>query len=65
MIANLTEIDVNKMRQGRLNKLEQQMISGVQKEFENRKLFINDTSNSSVRLLRDLCRLHIERECGF
>jgi replicative DNA helicase len=62
MIANLTEIDVNKMRQGRLNKLEQQMISGVQKEFENRKLFINDTSNSSVRLLRDLCRLHIERD---
>ena len=62
MISCLTEIDVEKLRRGKLNKLEQKMVKGVQKEFEDRKLLINDSSNSSVRKLRDMCRLHIERD---
>ena len=62
MISCLTEIDVEKLRRGKLNKLEQKMVKGVQKEFEDRKLLINDSSNSSVRKLRDMCRVHIERD---
>jgi replicative DNA helicase len=62
MIANLTEIDVEKLRRGRLNDLERKLVQGVQKEFEERKFLINDSSNSSVRKLRDMCSTHIERE---
>lgn len=61
MISNLTEIDVSLISQGNLNQLQVNMVKGVEKEFEGRKLFINDSSYSTVRSVRDLCRKHIEK----
>ena len=62
MISNLTDIDVEKIRRGELNEMEFTLLRGVEKEFEERKLFINDTTLTSVRHVRDLCRVHIERD---
>lgn len=63
MISNLTDIDVEKIRSGDLNEMEFKLLRGVEKEFELRKLFINDSSLSSVRYLNELCRVHLERDC--
>jgi replicative DNA helicase len=62
MISSLTELDFSRIRQGHLNELQLKLVRGVDKEFVDRKLFINDTSNSSVRSVRDMCRLHIEKD---
>lgn len=61
MISSMIEIDVSMTCQGSLNELQLKLLKGVEKEFANRKLYINDTSNSSVSNVRDICRLHIER----